>query len=122
MDDQYLDKFRGIIREEIDTALETALKPIKQTLDEHSAKLDEHGKKLDEHGQKLNELGSTQDEHTGKIDALIAEVSDMHQDIGGLRDQTKLYYENNKRDISEIRQKLGMAKSPSLTEAADYPS
>ncbi len=122
MDDQYLNKFRSIIRAEIDIALEIALKPIKQTLEVHGKKLDEHSQKLDEHGQKLDELGSTQNEHTGKIDALIAEVSVMHQEIGGLRDQTKLYYENNKRNINQIRQKLGMPKSPSLTEAADYPS
>ncbi len=95
-EDDLINRLRTLIREEIETALDKALAPIKQTLSEHTKFLEEH---------------------TDKIDALTAEAQDIHQQTGAIWDKISLTYERNKREIDEIKDHLGLAKLPHISEA-----
>lgn len=63
-----LNKFRGIVKEEINTALEVSLKPIKNTLAEHTEILNKHTQMLDKHTERLDALW----EETAKLSVLVS--------------------------------------------------
>lgn len=97
-EDRLIQKIGVVIDEKINKALENALEPIKQTLNEHS--------------EKLDTLTTTVEEHGEKIDILIAESHDTHELVRGVHDVVKGRYEKNKREIDEIKQHLNLPIIP----------
>lgn len=85
---------REIIREE--------LAPIKKTQLEHSNLLQEHTNFLQEHSEKL--------------DAITAELHDVHQLADTTLDIVKGRYEKNKKEIDEIKDHLDLPKEPYFGE------
>ena len=69
---------------------------------------------------EMVEVRKTQGEHTEMIDALTGDILVVQKKVDVLPDQMKLYYENNKRDINDIRKKLNMPVSPLLTEQSEF--
>ncbi|MBI2593776.1 hypothetical protein HYW44_04000 [Candidatus Daviesbacteria bacterium] len=87
-------QFKEILKEE--------LQPIIEVLGEHSKVLGEHSKLLGTHGQK--------------IDALVAEMHEVHKLADTTVDIVKARYEKNKREIDEIKDHLGLPKEPFFAE------
>ena len=81
-------QLRKIIKEE--------LKPIIKTQKEHTKILGNHTKALGEHGDKL--------------DAITAELHQVHKLADTTLDVVKGRYEKNKREIDEIKDHLGLQK------------
>lgn len=76
-------QLRDIIKEE--------LEPIKKTQQNHSEKLENH---------------------SGKLDAVTAELHQVHQLADATLDVVKGRYEKNKREINEIKEHLNLPKEP----------
>lgn len=83
-------QFRELLQEE--------LKPVLKILGEHSQILGEHSQDLKTHG--------------AKIDALVAEMHQVHKLAETTVDIVKARYEKNKKEIDEIKDHLGLSKQP----------
>lgn len=113
---------RKIIREELEPVKKTQEKHT-QTLGEHSKVLAEHTNTLGEHTRILGEHTKTLGEntkilgeHTGKIDSITVELHHVHQLASTTLDVVKGRYENNKREIDEIKDHLHLPKEPFFGE------
>ncbi len=51
-------------------------------------------------------------EHTDKLDALMAETLDMHQQVGAIWDRISLESDENAKQIKEIKQHVGLPTNP----------
>ena len=88
------DQLRQILKEE--------LKPVIETQKEHSRKLDEHSKNFDKQDEKL--------------DSLTTELAYVHKKVDVAHDLVQALYENNKREIDEIKDYVGWPKQPYFGE------
>lgn len=87
-----VDKIRGVIKEEIISALE----PVNKKLDEHSEKLDEHTEKLDAQINKLDILWDQVIELTGNS----VEIKDAIKRI-------ETSAEQNSSDVLKLKHRTG---------------
>lgn len=105
-----LNQIRGVIKEEIDSALE----PIKETLGDHTKILTDHTKTLDNHTKILTD-------HTEKLDNLwdqtvtltedMAEVKDDITNLNVKLDQIDRKFDNSLDKEIEQDQRLEMIES-----------
>lgn len=102
------DQLRQILREE--------LKPVIQTQKEQGKVLAEHGKMLAEHGKILGEHGKIFGEHGEKLDSLTIEIAHIHKLADATYDLVQATYENNKREVDEIKDYLHIPKQPYFGE------
>ncbi len=98
---------RGVVKEEI----ESALKPVKKTLGEHTNILEKHTKKLggltstlDGHTKKLEGISSTLDTHTRKLDGLTDQLADVSVEVTEIKEAIK----SHDKRISTIEDKLDL--------------
>ncbi|RJP47488.1 MAG: hypothetical protein C4584_00345 [Armatimonadetes bacterium] len=105
-----LNQIRGVVREEIDTALE----PIKGTLNDHTKILTSHTKILDDHTKILTSHTKILDDHTKILTSHTKILDDHTQKLDALWDQTVKLTE----DTEEIKETLKSHKN-NLTLQSD---
>lgn len=62
--------------------------------------------------EKLDPVLKTQKEQSEKIDAIIVELHQVHNLADATLDVVKARYEKNKKEINEIKDRLGLQKEP----------
>lgn len=100
MNDEDVNKLRGVVKEEINTALE----PIQKTLSEQTNKLDTLWEQVEKVTGELEEVKDKLDSHSSTLKRIEEKV-----DIGF--DNTKKL---DKR-LTEVENKLGVVPPPELT-------
>lgn len=99
-----IQQIRGVVKEEINSALE----PVKKTLDIHTKVLDEHTKILGEHTRILND-------HTKKLDVLWDQTAQLTVDMNEVKETLK----SQKVSVSEISDNMAKVDKR-LTKVEDH--
>ncbi len=95
-----LNQIRGVVKEEIDSALE----PIKGTLADHSKKLDALWDQTVELTEDMTEVKETQDSHTAAFKRIELKIEKNSEDI-----------EKVDKRLTETEGHLGIVPPPELT-------
>lgn len=80
MNDNDVSKLRDLIKEEVTSIVKEELKPIKETLKDH----------------------------TRRLEALSGDAEHLHSDVKGIRDEIDLWHQRDKREIDEIKKHLDL--------------
>ena len=97
----------------IDSKLGKALKPIQETLDQHTKVLDQHTKVLDQHTKVLDQHTKVLDKHTQSfetlqqsVDANTASFADLESKIGSYKEA----YQMNRDHIGRLNQRMNIVE------------
>jgi archaellum component FlaC len=101
MTDEEIKRISDAFAERMGEEFERFLNPVYEQLEGVDKRLDKVDQRLDKVDKRLDRVEMTLEEHTDKIDALMAEMHDFHQEFGAHKDHTD-------SEIDKIKVHIGL--------------